>query len=271
MPVPVRVLLATFLFSGGLLAEVIRIQGSDVLGAKLVPKLAEAFKAAGNPEVRFEIVAEGSPSGFQLLANGAADLGMSSRKITDQERTLCETRGVTLEEHRICHDMLCVIVHKDSSVAELTKNQVAGLFTGEIQNWSGVGGSPGPVAIYTRNTASESYRVWRHLAMGGRDYGRASVKLASGESVTQQVAKDRNGISYVGLASSKTPGIKVLPIDGVEPIGKNAEKYAFARPCYIYAPDKPTVQAAAFMAFIEQPEGQEVVRKVGFIPVKDLK
>jgi phosphate transport system substrate-binding protein len=56
----------------------------------------------------------------------------------------------------------------------------------------------------------------------------------------------------------------------VEPVAKNAKKYAYARPCFIYAPDKPTAEAAAFLAYIDSPAGQDIVRKVGFIPVKDL-
>lgn len=266
----------TTLFAASVLAattsaQTLSLKGSDTLGAKLVPQLAEAFKAAGNTQVKFEIAAEGSTTAFPALANGTAHLGMSSREVKDDERTFCRTKGVNLVEHKICYDMLCVIVNRNSPVSKLTKEQVAKIFTGQVKDWSEVGGVPGPVSIYTRNTSSGTYKDWQKLAMNGRDYPANSQKLAGNEQIAQEVAKNKNGIGYVGLAYSKTTGTKALPIDGVEPVGKNAEKYAYSRPCYIYAPDKPTVEAAAFMAFIEKPEGQEVVRKVGFIPVKDLK
>ena len=251
-------------------AQTLSLKGSDTLGAKLVPQLAESFKAAGNKNVRFEIAAEGSTTAFPALANGTAQLGMSSREIKDDETTFCRTKGIILKEHQICYDMICVIVNKNSPVSKLTKTQVAKIFTGQIKDWSEVGGAPGKISIYTRNTSSGTYKDWQKLAMKGRDYPSSSQKLAGNEQIAQEVSKNRNGIGYVGLAYSKTAGTKALPIDGVEPVAKNAKKFTYARPCYIYAPEKPTPEAAAFLAYIDTPAGQDVVRKVGFIPVRDL-
>lgn len=252
-------------------AQTLRIMGSDTLGGKLVPQLAEAFKAAGHPQVKFELAAEGSHTAFNTLANGTTHLGMSSRKVQDSELALCRRQGVILIEHKIAYDLQCVIVNKASPVSALTKEQVAKVFTGDIKDWSEIGGTPGPISIYTRNTASGMYKDWQRMAMDGRSYTGGSVKLGGSESPAQQVAKDPNGISYVSLAYSKASGIKALPIDGIEPIGKNAENYAYSRSLYIYAPEKPTAEATAFVAFINAAEGQEVVRKVGFIPVKGLR
>ncbi len=251
-------------------AQTLSIKGSDTLGAKLVPQLSEGFKAAGNKSVKFEIAAEGSTTAFPALANGTAQLGMSSRKVKDDERTFCRTKGVYIKEHQICFDMLTVIVNKNSPLTKLTKAQVAKIFTGQVKDWSEVGGAPGPVSIYTRNTSSGTYKDWQKLAMGGRDYPSSSLKMAGNEQIAQEVAKNKNGIGYVGLAYSKTAGTKTIVIDGVEPVAANAKKYAYSRPCFIYAPDKPSAEAGAFLTYIESPAGQDIVRKVGFIPVKDL-
>ena len=250
--------------------QTLSIKGSDTLGAKLVPQLAEAFKAAGNSGVKFEIAAEGSTTAFPALANGTAQLGMSSRKVKDDERTFCRTKGVYLKEHEICYDMICVIVNKNSPVSKLSKDQVAKIFTGQIKDWSEVGGAPGKISIYTRNTSSGTYKDWQTLAMKGRDYPSSSQKLAGNEQIAQEVAKNRNGIGYVGLAYTKTAGIKALPVDGVVPVAANAKKFPYARPCFLYAPDKPTAEAAAFLDFIMTPAGLDIVRRVGFIPTKDL-
>jgi phosphate transport system substrate-binding protein len=250
-------------------AQTLSIKGSDTLGAKLIPQLAEGFKAAGNTNVKFEIAAEGSTTAFPALANGTAQIGMSSRQVKEEERTFCRTKGVYLKEHLICYDMLCVIVNKNSPLTKLTKDQVAKIFTGQIKDWSEIGGAPGKLSIYTRNTSSGTYKDWQKLAMGGRDYPSSSLKMAGNEQIAQEVAKNKNGIGYVGLAYSKAPGTKVLVIDGVEATPKNAKKYAYARPCYLYAPDKPTAEADAFMKYIESEAGQVIVRKVGFIPTKD--
>lgn len=251
-------------------AQTLSIKGSDTLGAKLVPQLSEAFKAAGNSGVKFEIAAEGSSTAFPALANGTAQIGMSSRKIKEDERTACRTKGVYVKEHPVCHDMIVVIVNKNSPLSKLTKDQVAKIFTGQIKDWSEIGGAPGKISIYTRNTSSGTYKDWQGLAMGGRDYPSTSLKMAGNEQIAQEVAKNKNGIGYVGLAYAKSAGTKALPIDGVEPVAKNANKYAYARLCYFYAPDKPSAEADAFMQFVESAPGQEIVRKVGFIPAKDL-
>jgi phosphate transport system substrate-binding protein len=267
-------LITTLFTSAALLAvagaQTVSIKGSDTLGAKLVPQLAEAFKAAGNKGVKFEIAAEGSSTAFPALANGTAQIGMSSRKVKDDERTFCRTKGVYLKEHPICHDMLCVIVNKNSPLAKLTKDQVAKIFTGQIKDWSEIGGAPGKISIYTRNTSSGTYKDWQKLAMGGRDYPSSSLKMAGNEQIAQEVAKNANGIGYVGLAYAKTAGTKTIVIDGVEPVAKNAKTYVYARQCYLYAPDKPSAEAEAFMNYIESDAGQDIVRKVGFISEKDL-
>ena len=106
--------------------------------------------------------------------------------------------------------------------------------------------------------------------MGGRDYPSSSQKLAGNEQIAKEVATNKNGIGYVGLAYAKTAGTKALTIDGVEPVAANAKKYAFARLCYLYAPDKPSAEAEAFMKYVESDAGQNIARKVGFIPTKDL-
>ncbi|MDH4445048.1 MAG: phosphate ABC transporter substrate-binding protein [Akkermansiaceae bacterium] len=261
-------LTATMISMAG--AQTLSIKGSDTLGAKLVPQLAEAFKAAGNAGVKFEIAAEGSTTAFPALANGTAQIGMSSREVKDDERTFCRTKGVYIKEHPICYDMLCVIVNKNSPLAKLTKDQVAKIFTGQVKDWSEIGGAPGKISIYTRNTSSGTYKDWQKLAMGGRDYPSSSLKMAGNEQIAQEVAKNKNGIGYVGLAYAKTAGTKTVLIDGVEPVAANAKKYTYARLCYFYAPDKPSAEAEAFMKYVESDAGQDIVRKVGFIPAKDL-
>ncbi|MES2995977.1 MAG: phosphate ABC transporter substrate-binding protein [Verrucomicrobiota bacterium] len=247
-------------------AQTISIKGSDTLGAKLVPQLAESFKAAGNKSVKFEIAAEGSSTAFPALANGTAQIGMSSRKIKEEERTQCKTKGVYLKEHPVCHDLMVVLVNKNCLVSNLTKAQVAKIFTGQIKDWSEVGGTPGAISIYTRNTSSGTYKDWQKLAMGGRDYPSSSLKMAGNEQIAQEVAKNKNGIGYVGLAYAKASGTKAVTIDGVAPTPANKKKYVYARLCYLYAPDKPTEEAQAFLDFVKSSAGQSIIEKTGFIP-----
>jgi phosphate transport system substrate-binding protein len=153
-------------------------------------------------------------------------------------------------------------------VSNLTKAQVAKIFTGQIKDWSEIGGTPGPISIYTRNTSSGTYKDWQKLAMGGRDYPTSSLKMAGNEQIAQEVAKNKGGIGYVGLAYATTRGVKAVNINGVQPIASNERKYEYARQCYLYMPDKPTAEAQAFMNFVLSPAGQNVVQSTGFIRIK---
>lgn len=175
------------------------IKGSDTLGAKMVPQLAEAYKAAGN-NISFEIAAEGSSTCFTSLLSGTADFGMSSRGIKASEKNKFASAGKEVVEHVAGVDMIAVIVNEANGVKKLTKEQVAGIFTGTVTDWSEVGGKAGKINVYTRNTSSGTYKTFQKLAMGNKDYGKNSQKMAGNEQIAQEVAKDTNGIGYVGLA-----------------------------------------------------------------------
>jgi phosphate transport system substrate-binding protein len=246
-------------------AQSVSIKGSDTLGAKLVPQLAESFRAT-HPEVKFEIAAEGSSTAFPALANGTADIGMSSRKAKPEELTAARAKGIKLREIEACHDMIVVITNKSNPVKALTKDQVARIFTGQVKDWSEVGGTPGPISIYTRNTSSGTYKDWQTLAMNGRNYPSSSQKMAGNEQIAQEVAKNKNGIGYVGLAYSKASGVHDVSIDGVQPVAANAKKYAYARPCYFYIPESAGEIAKQFIEFAMSKEGQDIARRVGFVP-----
>src|SRR5271170_4070451 len=118
------------------------IKGSDTLGAKLVPQLAEAYKAA-HPGVSFDIAAEGSTTGIAAIIDGTADIGMASRRAFDTEISSASANGRTLKPTIVAYDGIAVIVNSANSVSALTKKQIEGIFTGSVSDWSQVGGKPG--------------------------------------------------------------------------------------------------------------------------------
>ena len=262
-------LLATALAATALSASAQKlvIKGSDTLGAKLVPMLAEEYKAK-NPGVSFEIAAEGSTTGITAITSGTADIGMSSRRAKPTEVSAAAAKGVNMKPLIVCFDGMAVIVHKDSPLANLTKRQIEQIFTGDVTDWSAVGGSPGPISVYTRNTSSGTYSDWKDLAMKKRDYASSSQKMAGNEQIVSEVANNPNGIGYVGLAYIKEPGIKVVSVEGGLPDKESvlSKKYPYARPNYYYTNGEPSGEAAKFIEFTLSPAGQAVVEKVGFIP-----
>src|SRR6476620_6655367 len=137
-------------------AQKLVIKGSDTLGAKLVPMLAEDYKAS-HPGVTFEIAAEGSTTGITAITDGTAQIGMSSRRAKPTEMSAATAKGVSLKPTIVAWDGIGIIVNASNPLSVLTKRQVEQIFAGDITDWSQVGGNPGKISIYTRNTASGTY------------------------------------------------------------------------------------------------------------------
>jgi len=250
-------------------AQKLVIKGSDTLGAKLVPMLAEEYRAM-YPGVSFEIAAEGSTTGIAAIIDGTADIGMASRAAKSTEISSASAKGVTMQETVVCFDGIAVIMNSNSPLAGLSERQVEQIFTGDITDWSAVGGNPGTISVYTRNTSSGTYSDFKKLAMSKRDYADSAQKMAGNEQIVSEVAKNPNGIGYVGLAYISAPGIKVAAINGALPSKEAvvAKKYPYARPTFYYTNGEPTGEAAKFIDFTHSKKGQEIVTKVGFVPVK---
>src|SRR5437870_7489723 len=208
-------------------AERLVIKGSDTLGAKLVPQLAEHFKAE-HPGTTFDIAAEGSTTGIAAIIDGTAEIGMSSRRAKEgsttgiaaiidgtaqigmssrptkpEEVAAAKAKGVNFKETIVAYDGIAVIVNAANPVKGLTKKQVEQIFTGDVTDWSAVGGSGGKISVYTRNTSSGTYSEFKELAMKKRDYAPDSQKMAGNEQIASEVSKNPNGVGYVGLAYTK--------------------------------------------------------------------
>jgi phosphate transport system substrate-binding protein len=249
-------------------AEKLVIKGSDTLGAKLVPMLAEAYKAK-HPEIVFEIAAEGSTTGIAAIIDGTAMIGMSSRPVKSTEESTATTKGVKLTPTVVAFDGMALIVNEMNPVANMTKRQIEQVFTGDMTDWAALGGTGGPISVYTRNTSSGTYSEWKEMAMNKRDYGSSAQKMAGNEQIASEVSANPNGVGYVGLAYTHAPGIKVVSVDGVFPNKEsiNAKKYPLARPTFYYTNGQPAGEAANFVNFTLSVEGQAIVEKVGFVPV----
>ena len=250
-------------------AQQLVIKGSDTLGAKLVPQLAETFKAE-NPGTSFNIAAEGSSTGFAALIDQTANIGMASRRAKATEISAALAKGLELRPTIVAWDGIAIVVNSENPVKQLTKKQVEQIFTGDITDWSAVGGKPGKISIYTRNTASGTYADFKELAMNKRDYAGSGQKMAGNEQIVSEVAKNASGIGYVGLAYVKAAGIKVMPVDGKIPTQADVrdKSYPYSRPTFYYTNGAPGGATKAFVDFTLSAKGQKIVEQVGFVPVK---
>src|SRR5439155_3990317 len=242
---------------GSAYADRLVIKGSDTLGAKLVPQLAEQFKAQ-HPGTTFDIAAEGSTTGIAAIIDGTAEIGISSRRAKTSEVGAAAAKGKHMKPTIVAFDGIAVIVNSGNPIKGLTKKQIEQIFAGDVTDWSAVGGSGGKISIYTRNTSSGTYSEFKELAMKKRDYAGSSQKMAGNEQIAAEVGKNPSGVGYVGMAYTKASGIKAMPIDGAVPTTKSvqAHTYPYWRPTFYYTNGDPSGLAKDFVDFTAGPGGQ---------------
>lgn len=269
MKLKIAIIIALAFVSAHAQADRLVIKGSDTLGAKLVPQLAEQFKAQ-HSGTTFDIAAEGSTTGIAAIIDGTADIGMASRRAKTSEVGSATAKGRHMRPTVVAYDGIAVIVNSANPVKGLTRRQVEQIFTGEVSDWSAVGGSGGKISIYTRNTSSGTYSEFKELAMKKRDYAGSSQKMAGNEQIASEVGKNANGIGYVGMAYVKSSGVRVVSIDGATPSVKSVQdhSYPYWRPTFYYTNGDPSGLAKQFVDFTLSPTGQKIVARVGFVPVK---
>ena len=250
-------------------ADRLVIKGSDTLGAKLVPQLAEQFKAQ-HPGTTFDIAAEGSTTGIAAIIDGTAQIGMASRRAKTSEVGAAAAKGRAMKPTIVAYDGIAVIVNSANPIKGLTKKQVEQIFTGDVTDWSAVGGKGGKISIYTRNTSSGTYSEFKELAMKKRDYAGGSQKMAGNEQIAAEVGKNPNGVGYVGMAYMKAAGVKAVPVDGAIPSVKGVQdhSYPYWRPTFYYTNGEPSGLAKEFLDFTTGSAGQKIVARVGFVPIK---
>lgn len=251
---------------------VLRIKGSDTIGAALAPALARAWHVK-HPEVRIDVEAAGSSTAFTGLFDGTADLGAASRPVEKRELEEAGRLGLRFEEFVIGYDGVAVIVHPSNDrVRWLTLDQLRRIFTGAIRDWSEVGGAPGPIHRLSRPSNSGTHAFFREKALRGEAFAPATEMLEHNDRIVAQVAADPLAIGYVGLGAvgegdrvvpvAPSPGRPAIPpsrdtiVDG---------SYPLYRPLLLYTRGRPRGEAARFLRFVLSEEGKRIVEAHGFV------
>lgn len=206
----------------------------------------------------------GSGVGITSLIEGRCDIAMSSRRAKSSEN---ERAGGRLVEHKIALDALAVIVHPNNPVNSLTLEQIKKIYTGEISNWSEVGGPNLPIAVYTRETTSGTYETFHEIVMKKDNMASSVLTTMSSGEMRQIVSTNPNAIGYVGVGY--VTGVKVLAVNGVLPTKQNIldGRYPISRALYLYTIGEPSGLAKEFIEFVRGPEGQRIVEEKGFVPL----
>ncbi len=255
----------------GLMAQ--KVKGSDTL-LPFSQKAAEVFmKQQANKTV--VITGGGSGVGIAALIERTTDIAQASRAIKFKEKTQIKKAGHKLKEQIVAYDALAVVVNTQNKVSNLTREQLEGIFTGTIKNWSEVGGANLPIVAYSRETSSGTYEFFKSKVLNKKNYKNAIMSLPSNGALVQSVSQTKGAIAYVGLAylSSSIKAIKVSYDGGktyVAPSAKNAQNHSYpiVRPLYYYYIERDAKKNAPFLNFVMSKEGQKIVESVGYIPAR---
>ena len=231
---------------------------------KVIGALSEQFMA-DNPSVKITYDATGSGTGIEAASNGSADIGLSSRALKDEE-VASGLVGTT-----VALDGIAIIVNAESQVADLTVEQIAKIFTGEITDWSQVGGAAGEISCIGREAGSGTRDGFESIT-GTKDTCKLAQELTSTGAVIEAVAGNPNAIGYASLSSVEGKDtIKAVTVGGVACTEDTVldGSYEIQRPFVLVTKDgaELSAQAQAFFDFATSAAAGDLIRAAGAVPV----
>ena len=226
--------------------------------------LSEAIREV-YPNLVLEPQFTGSGAGIEAVTNGTADIGNSSRSLTDEEK------AGGLEENIVAIDGIAVIVHPDNDVEDLTTDQLKKIYTGEITNWSEVVGVDEAIVFVGREAGSGTRGAFEEI-LGVEDACKYAQELNETGAVVAKVGETECAIGYVSLDNVKD-SVKALKLDGVEASEETIKdgSYSLQRPFVMATKGKISEQSEAVQAifeFIDSEAGQKVIEQVGLVSAK---
>ncbi len=278
------------------------IYGSNTIGAALMPALIEGYtdtldatlvREPGDEEnetlfrlvhengqdlATIDLRAHGSGTSFPGLAQGLADIGMASRPIQDDEVTLLTDAGVpdprnSERENVVALDGLIIITHQSNPIRSVSMAEIAQIFSGQISNWSDLGGRDAEINVYSRDAKSGTFDTFKSLVLSpnGVNLSEDAFLFEDSNALSDSVAGDRDGIGFVGFAYARAS--RVLPVrlecgllSFPTTFAIKAEEYPLARRLYLYTGEElGSVHSENLMRFALSEEAAPFVEDAGFI------
>ncbi|MBI3313967.1 MAG: phosphate ABC transporter substrate-binding protein, partial [Candidatus Omnitrophica bacterium] len=149
-------------------ARNITVKGSDTI-VTMGQRWAEEYMKL-HPDASIQVTGGGSGVGIAALVNGTTDIANASRAIKEKEIEKAKSAGYYPEEFKVAIDSLAVVVHKDNPINELTIKQIAGIYMGKINDWKDVGGNPGAILRYSRESSSGTYQFFKEQILKNADF-----------------------------------------------------------------------------------------------------
>ena len=234
---------------------------ADVIGA-----LSEQFMN-DNSGVKVSYDATGSGTGIDAAKNGTCDIGLSSRALKDEE-TAAGLKGTT-----IALDGIAIIVNENSKVEDLSVEEIAQTYTGEITDWSKVGGDAGTIACIGRE-ASSGTRDGFETITDTKDKCKLSQELTSTGAVIEAVKNNPGAIGYASLSAvANAEGVKAITVEGVACSEETVKdgSYKIQRPFVLVSKDGAELSEAAqaFFDFATSADASALISKAGAVPTAE--
>lgn len=227
---------------------------------KVIGALSESYMAA-NKDVTVNYNPTGSGAGITAVQEGTCDIGLSSRALKDEEK------AAGLQETVLAYDGIAIIVHPDNPVSDLTLEQIAQLYTGEITNWKDVGGNDAQVVLIGREAASGTRDGFESIT-GTKDKCQYRQELTSTGDVITTVSQNPDAIGYASLASIKDSA-KALNVDGVTPSEASVKdgSYKVQRPFVLVTVEGKALSSAAqsFFDYATSADAADIIAKAGAV------
>ena len=228
---------------------------------KVIMSLKETFEGE-NSGVEVTYNPTGSGTGIKAVQEGRCDIGLSSRALKAEE----EEQGMVGTV--LAYDGIAVIVNPENTVEDLTVEQIAAIYTGEITNWSEVGGMDAEIVLVGREAGSGTRSGFEEI-VGVEDLCQYRQELTSTGDVITAVSQNPGAIGYASLASVKDT-VKAIKVGGVAPSDETVkdETYAIQRPFVLVTKEGTalTETAQAFFDFITSEAAREVITAAGVVP-----
>ncbi len=254
--------------SGGGAEKTLKLVGSTSVGP-VAEKLTEAYDLV-DPHIKIEIEQVGSSAGIEATYNGSADIGMSSRDLSEDEIA----KG--LVGHEIAIDAMAVVLNPQNTVKSLTGAQIRDIFLGKIRNWSEVGGADAEIILVSREAGSGTRDAFESI-MGvqfeknGKKASaldpRALVAEGTG-AIKSSVATKPRAIGYISLGYVDQ-SVKPCDIDGISATEENIRNrtYMLARPFLMVTSGEPGGDVADFIDWVRS-DGQDVVKDSNYMTIE---
>lgn len=225
--------------------------------------LAEQYAREYPNEPVVNIQGGGSTAGIEAVLTRAADIGMSSRALKESETV----QGLVYRP--IAHDAIAVVVHPGNPVSSLTSEQVRRIFTGEVDNWSEVGGIDHRITLVVREEGSGTRGAFDELMMGDTKVSVGALRQDSNGAVRVIVNGDPNAVGYISLGIMGGL-VKPVALDGVAPTveASVAGEYFLVRPFLFTWLGELSDPAQHFVDYCLSPEAQAILSLEGLIPVQ---